>query len=249
MSDPVVEQLRAAGCVFAEDEAALLESEADGAALQRLVERRVSGEPLELVLGWAQFCGLRIAVAPRVFVPRRRTEFLAMTAISLQPSVLMDLCCGTAAVAAAVSAALPDCTVYAADIDPDAIACARRNVAASAVFAGDLYAALPERLRGQVDVLTANAPYVPSDELALMPREARLYEAPVALDGGPDGLDVHRRILADAADWLRPDGTLLIETSRRQLERDLELCAAHGWQGCAGYSSEHDATVLIARRG
>src|SRR5579875_2527777 len=245
--DPVAAQLRAAGCVFAEDEAALLRAAAGGAGLQRLVARRVAGEPLEQVLGWASFRGLRIAVAPGVFVPRRRTEFLVEVAVGLRPALAVDLCCGTGAVAAAIAAELPGAEVYAADVDPDAVRCARCNLEPSAVFQGDLFEALPDRLQGRIGVLTANAPYVPSDELELMPREARLYEARNALDGGVDGLDLHRRIIAGAAEWLAAGGTLLVETSRRQLEQDLDLCAAAGWQGSAEHSDAHDSTVLVAR--
>ncbi|MFE2633067.1 methyltransferase, partial [Streptomyces sp. NPDC059374] len=130
--DAVVSALRAAGCVFAEDEARLLRSAAGGPGeLNALVDRRVSGLPLELVVGWAEFAGLRITVTPGVFVPRRRTEFLVRQALAHVPGarVVVDLCCGTGAVGAALAAALHGAELHAADIDPVAVRCARRNVA------------------------------------------------------------------------------------------------------------------------
>jgi release factor glutamine methyltransferase len=129
LESKVVDRLRAAGCVYAEDEARLLTGEAASPAeLEQLVDRRAAGEPLEYVLGWASFCGLRIAVEPGVFVPRRRTEYLVDQAVALRPRVLLDLCCGTGAIAAAVRARLPDVEVHAVDIDPAAVRCARRNL-------------------------------------------------------------------------------------------------------------------------
>src|SRR5262245_14046456 len=192
-----------------------------------MVAARVAGQPLEHIVGWADFCGLRIAVDPGVFVPRRRTEFLVRRAVALLRHrcdggplpVLVDLCCGSGAVGAAVAAAVSgQVEVHAADIDPAAARCARRNLdpVGGAVYEGDLFDPLPASLRGRVDVLVANVPYVPSDEIALMAPEARLHEPRVALDGGADGLDVARRVLARAADWLIPGGHVLFETGAHQ---------------------------------
>ncbi|MET9773983.1 putative protein N(5)-glutamine methyltransferase [Streptomyces sp. NPDC006367] len=219
--DSVVAALRAAGCVFAEDEAELILATArtpgEAAAL---VERRVTGLPLELVLGWAGFHGLRIAVSPGVFVPRRRTEFLVDQALAHAPdaAVVVDLCCGTGAVGAALAAALGRPEVHAADIDPAAVRCARGNLAAAGghVHTGDLFEALPGTLRGRVGILAANVPYVPTGEVPLLPAEARDHEPLAALDGGADGLDVLRRVAAEAPAWLAPGGCLLTETSERQ---------------------------------
>jgi release factor glutamine methyltransferase len=227
----VADRLRAAGCVFAEEEAALLEAEASGPEhLQAMVAARVEGLPLEQVVGWAEFCGLRIAVDPGVFVPRRRTELLARlaTAAATPGSVVVDLCCGSGALAAAVRAGSPGAEVHAADLDTAAVRCARRNLPPDSVFEGDLYDALPARLRGRVDVLVVNAPYVPTEAIALMPPEAREHEHRVALDGGADGLDVQRRVLADAPQWLAPGGLVLVETSPDQAPRTLALMRAAG---------------------
>src|SRR3954462_11501847 len=216
----VVLRLRAAGCVFAEDEARLLlEAASTATDLESLVARRGSGEPLEQLLGWAEFCGLRIAVSPGVFVPRRRTEFLVETAAGLTHSgaVVVDLCCGSGAVGAALLAAVPGLRLTAGDVDPAAVGCARRNLPGVPVREGDLFAALPAELRGRVDVLVANVPYVPTDAIALMPPEARDHEPRSALDGGTDGLDLARRVVAGAGEWLAPAGSLLFEVGEAQV--------------------------------
>ena len=214
-----------------------------------MVDRRAAGEPLEYVLGWAEFCGLRVAVEPGVFVPRGRTEFLASQAVArTRPgAVVVDLCCGSGAVGAAVLAASPTAELHATEIDAAAVACARRNLAdlGGQVHHGDLYQPLPAGLRGRVDVLVANVPYVPTDEIPLLPREARLYEPRQALDGGPDGLDVLRRVAAGAPAWLAPGGQLLVETSAAQAPRAVEILAARGLQAGVTSLDEMEATVVI----
>jgi release factor glutamine methyltransferase len=256
-----VARLRAAGCVFAEDEARLLISAARTPDdLAAMVDRRAAGVPLEHVLGWAEFCGLRIAVDPGVFVPRRRTEFLVGQAVSLvrqaagpggpRPVVVTDLCCGSGAVGAALAAALDRVELHAADLDPAAVACARRNVAPAGgrVYEGDLYQPLPATLRGRVDVLAANVPYVPAEEVGLLPPEARMHEPRLALDGGADGLDVLRRVAAAAPQWLAPGGHLLAETSERQAPRAVAIVAESGLVPRLASSDELNATVLIGTR-
>jgi len=244
--------LRAAGCVFPEDEAQLLISAAQTPAdLATMLERRADGLPLEHVLGWAEFCGLRIAVDPGVFVPRPHTEFLVGQAVALAPpeAVVVDLCCGAGAIGAAVVASLDRAELHAVDIDPAAVRCARRNVPANArVYEGDLYEPLPADLRGRVDVLVANAPYVPTDSIQLMPREARDHEPLLALDGGADGLDVVRRVTAAAPLWLAPGASLLIETSERQAEQAVETAAGNGLISRMARPEEMNAAVLIATR-
>ncbi len=287
----VVTQLRAAGCVWAEDEASLLASAANSRAeLAAMVGRRAAGEPLEQVIGWAEFCGLRIFVDPGVFVPRRRSEFLVSVALGLAPGrrrdgqaghrargagapVIVDLCCGTGALGLAVAAGLAadreaDITtgpggadtrgtalelrplagveLHAADLDPAAVACARRNVgpAGGHVYAGDLFSALPGSLRGRIGVLICNAPYVPTAEIAFMPAEARDHEALMALDGGADGLAVLRRAAAGAAGWLAPGGALLVETSERQAASMVAAMTAGGLAADVHTDDEWGATVV-----
>ncbi|MEJ7834332.1 MAG: putative protein N(5)-glutamine methyltransferase, partial [Nocardioides sp.] len=188
-------RLRAAGCVYAEEEAALLIAEADShLTLAEMVADRERGLPIEQILGWAEFDAIRVFTAPGVFVPRRRSSQLVglAAAHARAGSVVVDLCCGTGALAAAIWARVPDIDVYAADLDPAATACARRNLPPDRVFEGDLFAALPAHLRHRIDVLVVNAPYVPTQAIGAMPPEARDHEHRVALDGGADGLDVQR---------------------------------------------------------
>jgi release factor glutamine methyltransferase len=300
----VVARLRAAGCVFAEDEAAVLMATARSAAeLDRLVERRSAGEPLEQVVGWAEFAGLRILVDPGVFVPRRRSEFLVSIAVGLARSrmgespsaVIVDLCCGTGALGLAVATELTalgraggtgpasgarsasgagsasqfglaggtgsasgvapvsggrgQIELYAADLDPVAVACARRNVepAGGHVYVGDLFAALPGGLRGRVDVLICNAPYVPTGDVAFLPSEARDHEPLVALDGGLDGLTVLRRAASGAPSWLARGGVLLVETSERQAASMADAMATAGLRPVIHTDEDTAATVVTAR--
>ncbi len=245
--DDVVRELRAAGSVFAEEEAALLLDEAlDDRDLRRMLDRRISGVPLEHVLGWAEFHGQRIRVTDGVFVPRRRTALLVETALGLAPRRALDLCCGSGAVGRALEVALPGCEVWAADLSPVAVACARTNLSRpDRVVAGDLYAALPEALRGTFDVVVANAPYVPTEELDFLPQDARLHEPASALDGGSDGLDLQRRVASGAREWLRPGGSLLVETSVRQAEASRQAMEAAGLRAGILRSEELDATVAV----
>jgi len=266
----LVTRLRAAGCVFAEDEARLLVAAARTPAdLTAMVDRRVAGLPLEHVLGWAVFCGLRIAVDTGVFVPRRRTEFLVRQAAALArratgpggssgpggavrdgPLVIADLCCGSGAVGAALADALGRVELHAVDIDPAAVRCARRNLAAAGgrVYEGDLDEPLPAALRGRIDLLVANAPSVPTDEFGLLPPEARVHEPRVALDGGADGLDIVRRVTAVAPRWLAPGGHLLIETSERQALWIVDAATRAGLVPRVARSAEAAATVVIGTR-
>lgn len=259
----IVATLRAAGCVFAEDEARLLVAAAGTPEeLAAKVERRAAGLPLEHVIGWAEFCGLRIVVEPGVFVPRRRTEFLVQLAADLVRDtaasqrrfdgniVLVDLCCGSGAISAAVAASVRSDTrieLHAADVDPVAVRCARRNVAdwGGSVYEGDLYGPLPRSVKHRVTVLTANTPYVPTGDLALMPPEAKLHEPRLALDGGADGLDIQRRVAAGAAQWLAPGGHLLIEASERQAPQTAAVMADGGLEASVLNSDELAATVVV----
>jgi release factor glutamine methyltransferase len=249
----IVTRLRSAGCVFAEDEAELLIAAAGTPAeLAAMVDRRAAGLPLEHVVGWADFCGLRIAVEPGVFVPRPRTEFLVSQAIALAPArpVIVDLCCGSGAVGAALAAALDPAELHAADIDPVAVRCARRNLAPAGghVHAGDLFDPLPAALHGRVDILTANVPYVPTAEVGLLPPEARVHEPRVALDGGGDGLDVLRRVAAQAPLWLAPGGSLLVEISARQEAQACKTIRVAGLIPHLARSAELAVTVVVATR-
>lgn len=244
-----VAALRRAGCVFAEDEASLLhEAAVSPDELSLLVERRVAGLPLEHVLGWAEFRGRRFAVDAGVFVPRRRTEFLVAQAAALAPrrAVVVDLCCGSGALGVALATALGPVDLHACDVEPAAVRCARRNVGGlGQVYEGDLFEPLPVGLRGRVDVLLANVPYVPTADVELLPAEARVHEPRVALDGGGDGLDVMRRVAAEAPGWLAPGGSLLVEASERQREAAVGVLRGAGLVPRVVVCEELYATVVI----
>jgi release factor glutamine methyltransferase len=215
-----------------------------------MLGRRIAGTPLEHVLGWVEFCGQRIAVNAGVFVPRRRTEYLVAQALACAPPrvgvVVVDLCCGSGAVGVAIAAALESADLYAVDDDDAAVRCAARNLTPinGSALVGDLYEPLPRRLRGRIDLLVANAPYVPTAALALMPAEAREHEPRGALDGGLDGLDVQRRIVSGAASWLAPGGHLLVETSTGQAAATASLFERRGLSAQVATSAELNATVV-----
>jgi release factor glutamine methyltransferase len=251
----LIARLRAAGCVFAEDEAALLSAAATSPAeLERLVDLRVSGLPLEHVLGWVQFAGRRFVVEPGVFVPRRRTELLvrcAMASLSrkVEPTVV-EMCCGCAAIAATIADEAPGASVYATDIDPAAVRCARQNLLplGGQVFQGDLYEPLPHVLQGSIDLIIANAPYVPTDGIELMPPEAREHEPRTALDGGPDGLDILRRVVVEATPWLAPEATMIVEISPSQVAALISVAEAVGKKCRYVTDDDISGSVLVIQR-
>lgn len=246
----LVTALRAAGCVFAEDEAELLRQAAsDDEGLAALLARRVAGEPLEHVVGWAAFDGLRVAVEPGVFVPRRRSEALVAVAAGLvgRGTTVLDLCCGSGALGLAVATRVPGVALHAADVDPVAVRVARGNLEpiGGRVHQGDLFGALPAALRRTLDLVVANVPYVPHDELGLMPREARDHEPAVALDGGADGLDLLRRMAAEAAAWLAPGGSLVSEVNPAQVPAASAALAAGGLVVRTVEPEDDDETVVL----
>lgn len=246
--DRLIDRLRAAGCVLAEQEADLLLAhlaEDPGTDLEQLVRRREQGEPLEQLLGWAEFAGLRVSLEPGVFVPRHRTEWLVEQAAqrTAAGSLVLDLCCGTGALGLALAARVPDVHLVATDLDPAAVLAARRNLGPTAdVFCGDLFAPLPTELRRSFAVIVANTPYVPTEAIALLPGEARDHEHRIALDGGADGLNLQRRVAAEAADWVAPGGVVLVETSTEQAKTSRDLFVA---AGLAVEDAEDDGTVVI----
>ncbi|MFC5730417.1 MULTISPECIES: putative protein N(5)-glutamine methyltransferase [Nocardioides] len=257
MADPdLVIRLRAAGCVYAEEEARVLCSAASSSdQLEAMVARRVAGEPLEYVVGWAEFDGLRVAVDPGVFVPRQRTSYLvelAATALAEvgDPGLALDLCCGSGALGLALTTRRPGLRLHAVDSDPLAVACAARNLAnvGGVAHLGDLDAPLPVSLRGQVDVITANVPYVPSAVIALMPAESRDHEPRDTVDGGPDGLVLLRRVATLAPAWLRPGGWVFSEVSAAQAGTAVAAFRSAGLAAQVHHDPERDATVVSGRQ-
>lgn len=234
MGDPVVAQLRAAGCVWAEEEAAVLRSAFALQYLDAAVARRCGGEPLEHVVGWADFAGVRVRVRPPVFVPRPGASplvDLTLQELSERDSaVVVDVGCGSGALALAVAAAAPGITtVLGTDIDPAAVAVARDN--GLTVHRGSWLDALPARWLGRVDVAVAHLPYVPTGALGEVARDYRDAEAIVALDGGADGLDPLRELTPQLARWLSPTGVLLTLAADGQSADVAVVLAAAGRRG------------------
>jgi release factor glutamine methyltransferase len=272
--DELVARLRAAGCVFAEDEARIITEAADGdaARLEELVAARVGGLPLEHLVGWAELDGRRWRVAPGVFVPRQRSELLVREATvraagdgtAVGTVVLVDLCCGCGALGGAVAARLlatgRDVEIHAADVDPAAVACAHDNLKTLAddaaalragvltahTLVGDLADPLEAEVWGRVDVLVANAPYVPTAAISLMPPEAREHEPHAALDGGDDGLAILRRVIDLAPKLLRRGGHLLVETGDGQVSAAVGHMTAAGLRATVLSDDELGATALAA---
>ena len=154
---------------------------------------------------------MHVRVDPGVFVPRPHTEALARRAAELlsEDEIAVDLCTGSGAVAAVLVATYPRATVVGTDIDPVAVACGRRNGVEA--LEGDFDEPLASELRGRVDLITAVVPYVPTEELHLLPRDVRTHEPRHALDGGPGGTTGLVRAAEAAARWLRPGGAVLLE--------------------------------------
>ncbi len=212
-SDQVVAILRQAGCVAAEEEAAELLAfvAGDASRLAELLARRCTGEPLAWLVGSVQFCDQNVLVEPGVYVPRWQSEPMARAAAALLPEngTAVDLCTGSGAIAVVMTAQRPHARVLATDIDPLAVACARTN--GIEAYQGDMASALPVGLAGEVDVVVAVAPYVPTDELQHLPRDVVAFEPLRALDGGPQGIDHLISAVRAGAGLLKPGGSLLLE--------------------------------------
>ena len=244
-------RLRSAGSVFAEEEAEVLCAAArDGAELEAMTRRREAGEFLEHVVGRVEVMGERLAVAPGVFVPRRRTALLIAEAVQeararRAPRVL-EMCAGAAPVAALVARRVPGARVHAADVDAAALAVARENLPPGAgLHHGDGWAALPPGER--FDVIAAVPPYVPRESLALMPREVREHEPLLALLGGEDGLDHVCTLLDGAADHLAPGGVLLLELHRGQCRAAAAAARATGRLGAVDQVIGEDGSTAVLR--
>lgn len=214
--------LSEAGCVFADEEARLLVDAAAGSIdLASQVSRRVSGEPLEHILGWVDFDGSHLFVGPGAFVPRQRSVLVAQLAVEearrRTRCLVLEICCGVAPIGALVARDVELTRVMASDSQPVSLGYARRNLPTSEVYLSDLFASLPREAAGRVGVLAAVPPYVPDGASGQLPRDARTSESADALYGGPDGLDVVRAILRDASEWLDGTGVVLMEMHKSQV--------------------------------
>ncbi|MGF9755125.1 HemK/PrmC family methyltransferase [Microvirga sp. 0TCS3.31] len=189
--------------------------------LGALVERRVAGSPLAHLTGRQSFLGVELLAGPEALVPRVETEILGRTALDLvrttDGSLVVDLCTGAGNLAAAVAVAAPQVTLHAADLSTSAVGLARANMVFAGVADrvtlsdGDLFDALPADLRGSVDVLICNPPYISSARVGEMAAEISEHEPRMAFDGGSLGLSIVSRLVQEAPDWLRPGGWLCFE--------------------------------------
>jgi release factor glutamine methyltransferase len=226
----------------------------------RLLERRLSGEPVAYILGRREFFGLEFAVGPGVLVPRPDTETLVEAALETAremardaagPLSALDLCTGSGAAAVALKHEMPELAVHASDISPQALACAQSNAARllgenSVAFSrGDLFAvsgkeSAPERAVSaredrRFNLIVSNPPYVPAPVISSLPPEVR-REPRLALDGGEDGLALIRRIIAESPDHLAPGGALLLEADPRQMEAISGILASRGYSRVKTYN-------------
>jgi release factor glutamine methyltransferase len=223
MPDPLVARLRELGCVFAEEEAAEIRRVVgdDEERADAVVAARANGIPLEHALGTALFAGVEVEIGPGVFVPRTRAETLIDAAVTARPDahVVVDLGTGSGAIAAALATRLSGADIHAADLDPAALAYARRNASryGFTVHEGDWWDALPPELRGRIDLAVAYLPHVPTSRLDEISGDYRTHEPNVSVAGGPDGLDALREVLADMDRWLSPEGVLVTLVAEEQL--------------------------------
>jgi release factor glutamine methyltransferase len=206
------------GFIAAEEESRELLAYAAGdrTLLDEAVRRRLTGEPLAWITGRVSFCGVEVGVAPGVYVPRWVTEPLAERAAERLPAngTAVDVCTGSGAIAAVLRVQRPHARILASDLDPRAVACAAAN--GVEVHLGDLFMPLPADLEGHVDVVVGVVPYVPTRELPLLQRDTFTFEGTLAYDGGADGADILRRVLADARRYLVRGGAILLEVGGEQ---------------------------------
>ncbi len=228
------------------------------AAAGRYVEalaRRAAHEPLQYVLGWEEFCGLRLRVTPAVLIPRPETEMLVEWALALTPqgATVCDLGTGSGCIACGIAVARPDASIIAVDLSREALAVAAVNVSALrlgdrvALRVGDLFEPLRDRA-GAVDLLVANPPYIPSGLVPALPREVSEWEPPAALDGGDDGMATSRRIIAGAPAVLREGGALVMEIGDGQAVALGAVMLAAGFQGVATRRDLNGVERFIAGR-
>lgn len=240
-----------------------------------MVQRRLSGEPLQYVIGSWEFCGLDVFLDTRVLIPRPETEVVAARAVeevvrlggrrgrrapwtgTATEYAVADLGTGSGAIALVLATELPDATVWATDSSDDALAVARANVAGAGaagarvrVQHGDWFGALPAELRGGLRLVVSNPPYLRTDEVDDLPPEVVQHEPHAALVSGPTGLEATERIVTEAIRWLEPSGALVLEVDSRRAEESAALARAAGF---GPVRVDDDLTgrprILVARRG
>jgi release factor glutamine methyltransferase len=228
-------------------------------SFEAMVARRVTGEPIPFITGYAEFRGLELIAEPGSFVPRHSSEFLAEQAIRRlrrrKRPVHVDLATGVGTIALAVANEVPKAAVYGADLSEDAVKLARKNakgLGLKATFrAGDMFDGLPKKIAGTVDVITLHPPYVPRAEVKDLPDEVRKWEPKHTLtDNSDDGLGLVIRAAEESERWLRPGGWLLIEVSPDRTKEVRRVMRAAGLREIASTKGgELKVTrVVVGRR-
>ena len=212
-----------------------------------LIDRRAAGEPLQYILGSQEFMGLNFAVNPSVLIPRQDTETLVELALKRvgekkRSLSILDMCCGSGAIAVSMAHFLPKAKITACDISPEALEVARGNAARNGLNGriefreSDLFFMTKRkktvRIKDSFDMILSNPPYIPTQDIDTLQTEVRDHEPIKALDGGSDGLDFYRRIAEDAFGSLKKDGLMFLEIGCDQAEAVTSLLSG------AGYYSE-----------
>jgi release factor glutamine methyltransferase len=227
------------------------------------VRRRAGGEPLQTIIGTTEFYSRSFKVEPDVFIPRPETEILVDQCLRLlTPSgrrliapQVVEIGCGCGVIGITLAAELPNLLVTASDVDPAAVRLSRFNAHRLGVaprlkfLVGDGYAPLSTNLKGKVDLLVSNPPYIRSDDIVSLPREVAEHDPPAALDGGSDGLNHYRALAAGFAAWLAPDGAIAVEIGYDQAEAVVEIFQRTGCRDIAVHQDYNDLPrVVTARR-
>jgi release factor glutamine methyltransferase len=223
-----------------------------------LIARRAAGEPFPFLTGTIEFYGLALKVRPGAFVPRASSELTVERAARRlrrrRKPIVVDLCTGAGPIALALADEFPDSEVWGTDISNEGIKQGRSNARRLGITnvrlrTGDMYGALPRRLSGRIDVITAHVPYVPLDELEDLPAEVREHEPLHTLsDESSDGLDLMRYAIENAPDWLRPGGWLLLEMSDDIATKARRLCRRAGLEDLGVASDQDDLSIVVEAR-
>jgi release factor glutamine methyltransferase len=213
----------------------------DRERVMAIFARRATREPLQYILGAQEFCSLEFLVTPAVLIPRPETELLvkevARYARCLSNPTIADIGTGSGCIAVALAKALPEGVLYATDLSSSALRVAWHNARRHGVqdrvrfMEGDLLEPIRGRVKGRLSAIVSNPPYVPDGEVSGLPPEVAAFEPRLALAGGPDGLEFHRRLLREAAEFLQPGGLLAMEVGQGQARPVSHVASALGVYG------------------
>lgn len=233
-------------------------SEEQEALYHALLERRAAGEPVAYLIGGKEFMGLNFKVSPAVLIPRPDTELLVETAVYLlnrcRDPLAVDVGTGSGAIAVSLATFVPNAQIKAIDISPEALAVAEANTRLRGVeqrvtfHLGSLLEPLPPALHGKIDVITANLPYIPTGDISGLMADVKDYEPHLALDGGPDGLDLYRLLLPQARQFLKTGGFLLMEIGPGQGQAALDMLAPDQWQSKLYYDLAQRERLVVATK-